>query len=294
MFPVALYCKSWREDVLRARKLVESVHRFNRDGLPMYVSAPPQDLQLFRDTLAGLPHTLIGDDDIVRANPSLDSEMVNRMRGYLSQQVVKSEFWRLGLCETYVCLDSDSYFIRDFTTADFLAPDGNPYTVLHESKEFLQYMTNIGKIRVIQAVAQDRKVFSEQFPLLPDRYSFGPTPVIWSRKVWSALDEGFLKPRKMNFADAITQYAAELNWYGAAYLTYRPFPLYPRESLFRLYGYQEEYWRHRRLGETEAKLAKNFLGVVAQSAWDKSLDYERIKIVRRKLRMGLKYLFGRW
>lgn len=294
MHPIILYCKSYREDALRARKLVESAQRHNRDQLPVYISAPQQDMALFRETLAGLPHTLVCDDDIIRANPRLDLAMVNQMRGYLSQQVVKSEFWRLGLCENYVCLDSDSYFIRDFTARDFLAPGGIPYTVMHEAKEFLQYMTNIRKTRVIEAIREDRRAFSRMFPEADPRYLCPVPPAIWSRRVWLDLDEKYLQPRGMNFADAINQYPSELNWYGGSYLSYRPFPLFPREPLFRVYGYIEEYWRNRWLGETDENLTDNFIGVVAQSAWNKDLDYDRIKVIRRKLRSGLKYVFGRW
>lgn len=153
-----------------------------------------------------------------------------------------------------------------------------------------------GEAQLLRQIYQreDYRRFAELFPALCPGYHFGPTPVVWSRRVWQALDEQMLKPRNMSFADAIKEYPSELNWYGVAYLSYRPFPLYPREPVFRLYGYQEEYWRHRRLGETDAKLAQNYLGVTSQSAWDKALDYDRIKVIRRKLRTFLKYLFGRW
>jgi hypothetical protein len=294
MKALVLYCKSWRQDVLRARRLAQSVERFNREKLELHLSAPGADLPLFRRQLAGIPHVLHSDEDIVRRNPRLTLARVASMPGYRSQQVVKSEFWRLGLCENYVCLDSDSYFIRDFGTADFLTPDGTPYTVMHEGKDFLQYLVNIGKQKYVDHASDETRRFAEEFPGVESRYRFGPTPVIWSRRVWAALDEQILQPRGLSFADAIVRFPSELHWYGGALLTCHPFAIVPREPLFRLYGYIEEYWRARRLGETDATLRGNFLGVTRQSSWDKAGDLEPGKQVRRALRKFVKYCFGRW
>ena len=294
MKPLVLYCKSWRQDVLRARKLAQSIARHNRENLEFHVSAPSADLPLFREHLQGLPHVLHSDEDILARNPRLDRAQVAAMPGYRSQQVVKSEFWRLGLCQAYVCLDSDSYFIRDFGLADFVAPDGTPYTVMHEGKDFLQYLVNIGKQKYVDHALGEARAFAAQFPGVESRYRFGPTPVIWSAKAWRNLDEQVLQPRGMTIGDAIAKFPSELHWYGGAVLATRPFPLLPREPLFRLYGYIEEYWRARRMGETDATLAAGFLGVTRQSAWDKADDLDPSKRIRRALRTFLKYCFGRW
>lgn len=294
MKPIVLYCKSWRQDVLRARRLAQSVARYNRDALEFHVSAPAGDLALFREQLAGVPHVLHADEDILARNPRLDRARLAALPGYRSQQVVKSEFWRLDLADAYVCLDSDSYFIRDFGLRDFVAPDGTPYTVMHEDKAFLQYLVNIGKAKYAGYAAEEGRRMVELFPTAEARYRFGPTPVIWSRRVWAALDEHWLQPRGLAFLEAIEQFPSELHWYGGAAMTFKPFPLLPREPLFRLYGYVEEYWRARRLGETDDALTANYLGVTRQSSWDKAGDLEPEKRMRRALRKLLKYAFGRW
>jgi hypothetical protein len=294
MKPLVLYCHSYRQDALRARRLAESVARYNRERLDFYVSAAREDLPLFRETFGSIPCQFIAKEDILATNPRLDLAKIAAMPGYRSQQVVKSEFWRLGLCQTYVCLDSDNFFIRDFTSADFLAPDGTPYTVCHEGKSLLQYLVNIGKDKYVDHADEEHRRFQEQFPGIAVHYRFGHSPFIWSRQVWEALDEKMLKPRNMSFADAIELFPSEMHWYGGAMLTYRPFPLLPREPLFRTYSYQEEYWRARRLGENEETLRRLNLGMVVQSAWDKSGDIDREKVLRRSLRKALKYLFGRW
>lgn len=294
MTPLVLYCKSYRQDVLRTRRLAQSVAQYNRDGLAFYVSAPAADLPLFRERLQGLPHVLLADEDIMRANSRLDLARLTAMPGYHSQQVVKSEFWRLGLSEHYVCLDADSYFIRRFGLADFVAADGTPFTVMHEGKEFLQYLVNIGKQKHVADAHAEARRFAEHFPGIESRYRFGPTPVLWSAKVWAALDERYLRPRAWTLVDAIEAFPSELHWYGGAALAYRPFPLLPREPLFKLYGYAEEYWRARRLGESDETLSANYLGVTRQSAWDKTDDLDPRKRIRRAVRKLLKYVFGRW
>jgi hypothetical protein len=106
-------------------------------------------------------------------------------------------------------------------------------------------------------------------------FDFGPPPMIWAASVWRALDEKFLKPRNMNFLDAIVMFPAEIQWYGEAMLKYRPFPLLPVEPLFKFYHYELQYSLGLQQGDSEERLAKNFLGVCYQSNWEKSTDLGR-------------------
>ena len=133
MTPLVLYCKSYSTDLLRLVRLAESVHKFNVDRLPFYVSVPRTELPLFYDYLQGLEVNLLADEEIIEANPRIDSSIWARLPGNISQQIVKSEFWRLSLANTYLCLDSDSVFIKNFTVLDYLSASGIPYTVLTEA-----------------------------------------------------------------------------------------------------------------------------------------------------------------
>ena len=47
MQKLVLYCKSYKNDVLRARRLAESVSKFNVDGIPFYISMPQKDFELY-------------------------------------------------------------------------------------------------------------------------------------------------------------------------------------------------------------------------------------------------------
>jgi len=288
--PIVLFCKSYRDDVLRARRLLESVQRFNADRLPVYVSVPAADAALFKEHCAGLAFELLADEEILAANPALDRAAYAQLPGYQTQQVVKAEFWRLGKAENYLCLDSDSYFLRPFGARDFLAAGSTPYTVMHESKELLQFAALSGMDKIArhraEGCAQGMALFGREGRC----WDFGPVPVVWSARVWRDLDERYLRPRGMSFLGAMAAHPWELRWYGEALLAYQSIPLLPVEPLFRCYHYEEQYYYWKRLGETDETIAKNWLGVVRQSAWEKELDLEprfRWSKLRRRIRRAL-------
>lgn len=122
MRPFALYCKSYRTDLRRVVRLAESIRRYNVEQIPFYVSVPREDVPLFREQLGGLPLVLLADEDILAASRPGVAEQVARMPGYLAQQVVKSEFWRLGHADAYLCLDSDAFLSGRYVKANSSPP----------------------------------------------------------------------------------------------------------------------------------------------------------------------------
>ncbi|GFO54216.1 hypothetical protein GMSM_12230 [Geomonas sp. Red276] len=267
-----LYCKSYRNDVLRARVLAESVARFNREGLTFYISAPEADLPLFREKLEGLSVTLIADEEILSANPRHSVKLMEELSGGLMQQIVKSEFWRLKLCKNYLMLDSDCYFIRDFGIADFMLDPDTPYTVMHEGKDLLEFAARKGMKKIREHYVKDR-VKAQSFFNRPGRhYNYGPIPTICSAAVWESLANNYAEPRNLSFADLIGLSPGEMLWYGEAILAYAPIRLVPIEPLFKVFHYKEQYEESVALGVTEAVLAEDYLGVIRQSNWDRELD----------------------
>jgi hypothetical protein len=295
MKDIALYCKSYHRDVQRAKRLSESVRRFNSGNLPFYLSCPSADLPIFRNIIGSEGVTFLTDEEIVAENSSINQQALIALSGGLSQQIVKSEFWRLGICENYVCIDSDAYFIRDFNKGDFLAPGGDPYTVMNESLELRLF----GALHQHAKIARHRdvecKAIMEIFGRTGRHYDFGPLPVVWSRRVWADLAEKFLEPRDMNFLDAIKLFSSEMRWYGEALLKFKSVELWPVETLFRCYHYEEQYRAARKSGETDEVLRQLYLGVCIQSNWDKELDYGQNKkgLLSRLVRIIKRRIFGR-
>ncbi|NBW79891.1 MAG: hypothetical protein EBR27_12915, partial [Betaproteobacteria bacterium] len=170
MKPLALYCKSYSTDLRRVVRLAQSIQRFNAEHLPFYVSVPQAELPLFREHLGGLGIELLADEDILRASPRIEAAQVARMPGSVSQQVVKSEFWRLGLSEAYVCLDSDAVFIRPFGQADFMTPDGTPYTMLDEAHDLLEDALRRKRDRVVADFNKEADQVQQLFQRKGRRY----------------------------------------------------------------------------------------------------------------------------
>jgi len=273
MTAVVFYCKSYRTDLRRVVRLAQSVQQFNREALPFYVSVPQADLTLFQEHLQHLGVKLLSDDDILRASPRILPAQVVQMPGHVSQQVVKSEFWRLGLGEAYVCLDSDAVFIRPFGVDDFLAPDGTPYTMLDEAHDLLEDALRQRRQRVLDGFIQEADRVQALFGRAGRRYSFGPFPLVWHRAVWQSLDERFLQPRGINFADAIALAPIESRWYGEALLAYGAIRLLPCQALFKVYHYAWQYDQDQRRGIQHSQLAQMYCGVIYQSAWEREMDW---------------------
>ena len=126
--PVCLFCKSYSADLERAAALVESTRQFNREALRLVLCVPAKDLNAFKARIGSEGVEWVSDEEIV-AHTSPDSKKrLAEMPGGLTQQVVKSEFWRLGVAQNYLCLDSDCLFVRPFGASDFIASDGHPYS----------------------------------------------------------------------------------------------------------------------------------------------------------------------
>jgi hypothetical protein len=197
------------------------------------------------------------------------------MHGAVAQQVVKSQFWRLGLADAYVCLDSDAVFIRPFSSIDFLAPDGYPYTVLDEAHDLMEGAMKHGRFRIVDDFVREAASMQQKFGRKGRRYSFGPFPLVWHRKVWESLDSNYLQPRGMSFADAIAQTPIESRWYGESILAYHAIPLHPCQALFKVYHYAWQLDQDRRGGITQEHLATLYCGVIYQSAWEREMDWPK-------------------
>lgn len=295
MKDIVLYCKSYSRDVQRVKRLVASVFRFNADNLPFYLSCPSADLPLFRRVISSEEVMFLADEEIVAKNPSINQGDLNALAGGLSQQIVKSEFWRLGLAENYLCIDSDAYFIRDFNKSDFLTPNGQPYTVMNESLELRLF----GAIHQHAKIARNRdaecKAIMEIFGRTGRQYDFGPLPVVWNRHVWADLADKFLEPRNMNFLEAIKLFPSEMRWYGEALLKFKSVELWPVETLFRCYHYEQQFLDAKKSGENDDSLNQIYLGVCSQSNWDKELDYGQRKkgMLSRFVRAIKRRILGR-
>ena len=273
MLNFVLYCCTFRKDLKRTVKLAQSIQKHNKKKIPFYISVPAEDVDLFRDYLKEFDAIIFDEKDIFNANPKLDIKKLYEIRGGLRQQVIKSEFWRLGISENYLVLDSDCIFIHDFDESDFIFSDDIPYSIIHEGRDVLQATERFGPKRIRQHFLADREPIKAALGRRGVTYDFGYAPFLWSRKVWASLDQNYLTPNNMNFLDAVLLCGSEFTWYGESLIHFRAIPIYPREQLFKHYHYEHQLWADEVLGYKQDCLAHDYLGVVYQSNWESWGDY---------------------
>ena len=273
MKPFVLYCKSYRTDLKRVVRLAHSVQEYNRDRIPFYISAPQTDIALFQEHLQGLGVELLTDESIIARNPRIDQSKLAGITGSLSQQVVKSEFWRTDISMSYMCLDSDCIFIRPFHLHEFITNEGTPYTVMDEGRDLLYPVLSRHKTKVIENFQRESQEVQLVFGRNGKHYNFGPNCPIWDRRVWASLDENYARPLGLSFLDLVLKSANEQRWYGEALLKYRAIDLLPSQPFFKMYHYAWQQRFDRRLGIHEKQLERLYCGVVYQSAWEREMDW---------------------
>lgn len=297
-----MFCKSYAGDFDRAARLIESVARYNLNRIPFFLCVPPSDLTLFEKLTGGVgyPVTLISDLEIVQSNPGVSPRDVTGWDGRLAQQALKSEFWRWWLKQNseehelhYVCIDSESEFIRDFYKKDFVHESGVPYTICHDHGDLLNLCKQRGIATIEQNFNRDCEIIKKVFGRQGPNYAFSPTPVIWTSKVWQDLEAGYLNPNNITIWDAIREYPNELHWYGESLLHFNSIPLLPRNPLFRVYHYDWEFFERQKSGERLESLRLEFIGILKQSNWDYEMDSGAQKYRKSFLSRSLRHC-KRW
>jgi len=264
---IVIYCKSYLNDLNRVKIQAESIERYNMDNIPYFVSCPDSDYQQFKQTLPAFVN-IIKDEDILQKQIT---------QSWHTQQIVKSQFYKFVDTVNYVCIDSDSYFLRPFYVRDFVAIDDTPYTVLHQQKNLFQwtarYRRELG-FDPKQSFDESRNKIGNIFGRkLAINYDFGPSPTIWSSKVWKSLEENYIEPNGLTFDQLIEYEPSEFTWYGEALLAFKPIEIYPVEPLFMVFHYQLQYEQFLKQGYTEQDIASCYMGVIMTSNWNAPLRY---------------------
>ncbi len=124
MQPLAFFCKTFRDDFDRLERMLQSYRRFNADAIPLALSLPEQDVDLYRARFAAWRLPVFLDHELTGFHQPPGNA------GWTYQQVVKLCCDQTAMAETYFMVDSDFYFIRRFGRADFLDADGAPFLFL--------------------------------------------------------------------------------------------------------------------------------------------------------------------
>jgi Family of unknown function (DUF6492) len=272
-----LFCKSFRDDVLRVKRLLDSVIEFNEDQIPFYLCVPERDLNLFHElidfdklksTYQGIID-IITDESVVRAMGPDQIDIYHQTKGYISQQVIKAQVWKKIPCDSYLSLDSDSFFTKNFKLRNFLNTDGTPFTLMHDCRELLDLSEQLGYTEVKKNFLTDSFLVKQEFGRIGEDFDFGPAPLIWSRTVWASLDQ-HLENKSETIWEAFTRIPSEIRWYGETLLKYKSIPIHPTKPIFSCYHYE---WQATYFEKNPQYIVEtdHFIGEVRQSYWDHTL-----------------------
>jgi len=264
---IVIYCKSFINDLERVKIQAKSIEQYNTDNIPYYVSCPKSDYAAFKSALPEFVN-LITDEDIVQQS---------LIQSWHTQQIVKSQFCKHISTKNYVCIDSDSYFIRPFNISDFIAYDDIPYTVMHQQKNLFQwtarYRRELGFDPKQSFDASRIKIGNIFGRSIKMNYDFGPSPTIWSSKVWESLEQNYLEPNEISFNQLIEYEPSEFTWYGETLLAFKPIEIYPIEPLFMVFHYPLQYQHFLQQNYTEQDIASCYMGIIMTSNWNAPLRY---------------------
>lgn len=293
MKKLVLFCKSYDKDMYRARRMAESVRRFNLDKIPLYLSVPSKDLADFKNVFGDIPCCFVTDEAILEKIFHAYGQIPALFPNHLMQQLIKLEFWRMRLCDFYVWLDSDSYFIKPFNTETFIQDDETPFTICHESKDLYHFSARYNK-KIIEDLEKMAKKFQSLFGRNGPFYDFGYPPIIWSCRVLESLYKDYAKPNHKTMYEILYHYPCEMQLYGEYLLYSKLIPIIPIEPLFKVFHYAEQFFESQMYGETETSLSKNYYGIIMQSNWttikEKKKTSIRLKKFFRKLFRQLHFI----
>jgi hypothetical protein len=259
-----LLCKTFGGDIDRFAVLFDSIQTHNTDNIPFYVILPKNEESLFVNRF--------GDAIIPVFEDSLWDTPTPQ--NHFFQQLYKMLFYKTEIAEYFVILDSDMYFIRNFSVLDFIADDGIPYITMHENKMLRELSVNItGDNRINAWFDGERKKIQEVFGRRGKSLDYSGSAILYASEVLRTLYEEYCKPNSITFLDLLNECPSENTWIGE-WLLYKEFKFYPCEPMFKTFHYPFQYKLHKSLGHTEAMFSQIYLGITMQSNWNAPLRYE--------------------
>lgn len=303
MHAFAIFCKSFRGDIDRFARLLESLELHNREGLPLLLALPERDCSLFLGRFGCGRFELVSDEQL------LGGRSPQSWRG---QQVVKLHLYRARFAEAALIVDSDFYFIRDFGRADFITEAGVPRFIVSElchtydaanarlrayladpsprlasaslTRETLAAAPPVGRVvlpsrlrrmwlalrsaPVDARIGRIQRAFGRRGPgifVMP-----GP---IWQSSVLERFFVEVLEPARLR-ADELIEYAPwEYHWYAEWQLRLGLSGCEPSEPMFLHFAREDAVRDARAAGLTQADFARHYLGVAMAARHHELLRY---------------------
>ena len=208
------------------------------------------------------------DEEVLKSLPRTKQKSDILKEGWIQQQLVKLMFHKLSLCNFYIILDSDLYFIKNFYISDFMFNNKTPYTSMTEEKKE-EYL-------IIQNYLQRKG----------KPYCFVRLGQVFSKMLLENMEKNLLQSANKSWCDLLEISPFEMQWYGEYYIKTRPYELYPCSNLFKYFWLDNQYRNAQKEGKTEQDfIIDGNIGILMQNSWVKDKTYKPsiFYIKKRKL-----------
>jgi len=281
MKDIAIFVKSHRPDLDLVHRLLDSISRHNRDRIGVFLSVPADDVVAFRDCARRFTDVCLMADDHFGI-PRVEAKIWGFAPGYITQQLVKLSVQRLSEARNYVILDSDTYFIRDFTKQDFVAPDGTGLTVLAADKDLV----------ADPAYAPFAEARAMKIDLIADRLGVPAlsratchNSTVFQDSVLRDFHD-WCRAESLSLLDLMTIAPVEFSWYNLFLVTHCPERLVRIEPFIKMMHTRSEYRRLVAAGFSHESLRRSYLGVCLNSGWAGTRQGRYVSRLERGSRAG--------
>lgn len=187
--------------------------------------------------------------------------------GYINQEIAKLTFFESGLYEHYLCIDSDSLFIRDFRKSDFFYDENTPYISLMQDKEL--HSSPHYKCFAAPRKEYIKKIF-DFLDLKDIRYRTCHNSQIISSIVMQSFKENILEKKKLTYLDLLEIAPLEFSWYSAYFQKCALIKEVAIEGFFKMYHTKVQYLLDKISGAKIQDFKEEYIGVILQSNWAKN------------------------
>ncbi len=227
-----------------------------------------------------------------------DREVKGLSAGYINQEIVKLSFWELGFCENYMCIDSDSVFIREFGIADFMHDEETPYSVLYEDTDLKtdrQYYDRFWILRE-ESLRRIQKELDYKERKLITCHGFQNM----SAKVLRNFKEKYLDVKGYSYLDILKISPYEFSWYNFWLQKRKPIEIYYSGQIFFCFHMRHQLYNSWLEDKTEEDLARSYVGIILNSNFTNGemIDYEdkaaRLKVRKIYVKRFLRKIVKGW
>ncbi len=282
MLDFCFFCITYEKDFNHLKTMVASFKIHNIENIPLIIAL--QDNTKSKNSVTGGGRIKKLEDKNIKV--ILDSDFaysylldkkpkeIGFSLGYINQEIAKLAFFESKYAKHYLCIDSDTIFIRDFRKSDFFYDNKTPYIVLAEDKDLhiAPYYKDFGTIRRKQI----ERIFT-YIGLDTSKIRTCHGMQILSSEVLKDFKEHFMIPNQLSYADLILYSPFEFSWYNAWFIKSKLINEAISEPLFKIYHTKEQFVLDKLAGQTIDAIKSQYIGVIFNSNWASGKEFERLK-----------------